>query len=157
MREVYVGDRLRNFLRQKNTVFSRTNTFVEIKKYVKSDCPACRLDPVKKESMNLGCSTCKGSGYVITTKKVKLPVVNLNRGLEVGNFNEAGVYSTDNCSVILNLIDYGRNKDYLQEKHKIFVDKSPYEILSVRSIGVGHTLFMKLECQKISEEVAGNE
>lgn len=64
---------LRNMLNAISKGNHVLNETIHLHSNVKSDCPDCSFDPIRKESTDYNCPTCGGVGYLITDSYQTIP------------------------------------------------------------------------------------
>jgi hypothetical protein len=130
---------------------------VYIKKNMRNECPDCEYDPINKESKNLACQTCSGSGFVITTKFVKLPAIVHPTPIN-SEMIEAGVSAVDKIKLLLSARDFRKYRNYLKSQHRVYLDKiDEYEISSIERHGPGREQMYSIFATKVVAPTRGVE
>jgi hypothetical protein len=125
------------------------------KRIFRDACPDCEYDPINKESQNIKCQTCGGSGFILETKFVHIPAV-VNLAIYNDELMKAGVTTSDKCRILMDDRAWKDHRNYLTEKIRLYIDKRDiYEIENVNFYGPGRRFAVALNCRKVIEPTAG--
>ncbi len=130
---------------------------VYIKRNIKEPCPNCEYDVINKESKNLACQTCGGSGFIIDVKFVKIPATVSTTAL-TSKMIEAGVSAVDTVELLLMNDDWKKYRNYLKSQHRFYINKKDeYEVTNIKEHGPGGAQMCSIVGTKVVAPTRGVE
>jgi predicted RNA-binding Zn-ribbon protein involved in translation (DUF1610 family) len=134
-----------------NTGSNKFDYNLYVKRYIKTDCPSCEYDPVRKESTDIACPTCGGKGMLVTTKQARVPAL-FNDAPDIGHVDVGGVVDLHTLSATITYKVYNLYKNYLKIRNRVYIDEDmEYEIERIEEHGFSSPGFITLFLRKIEE------